>query len=96
MAASERQKLPSLLDKLARKQRSMREYRESSGAPSIVFQQADRVGRRNLTQLEENFPSLNSTKEEVTELVFLLCPSLKREGGCDPTPDIKSESQIAS
>lgn len=96
IVASERQKLPSLLDKLARKQKSMSEYRESSGAPSIVFQQADRVGRRNLTQLEENFPSLNSTKEEVTELVFLLCPSMKGEGGCDPTPDIKSESQIAS
>ncbi|HBN6205848.1 TPA: hypothetical protein L3M66_004495 [Vibrio parahaemolyticus] len=65
MAASERQKLPSLLDKLARKQRSMREYRESSGAPSVVFQQSERLAQTNLAQLEAEFPHLKPTKEEI-------------------------------
>ncbi|WP_258106060.1 putative adhesin [Vibrio jasicida] len=65
MAASERQKLPSLLDKLARKQRSMREYRESSGAPSVVFQQSERLAQTNLAQLEAECPHLKPTKEEI-------------------------------
>ncbi|WP_063663163.1 putative adhesin [Aliivibrio fischeri] len=65
IVASERQKLSSLLDKLARKQRSMREYRESSGAPSIVFQQSERLAQINLTQLEVEFPHLKPVKEDV-------------------------------